>query len=195
MPSLPILDDPSANAKEREQEIWNLYREHGTVEAVVDRIGIPRQAVSAVIDGMPLRQVYRRKGILPAYKKEILKKALKAAAEVCGEPLTIPAYRLEAPSHGWPADLTITKAFGSWGEACAAAGVTFNTPKGAQRGSYGRGDCVKALRLCKAELGDVPSYERYSVWARENRQPSGSTVRVKIGPWREALQAAFDSKQ
>ncbi len=178
-------------AIEAKEQIWDLYRKHGTVERVAAEIGIPRPFVGSVIDQMPLRQIYRRTGQSTTYDQDFLKKCLREAAKVCGEPLTIPAYRQEAPKQEWPADLTITKAFGNWENACKAAGVKSNASQGPRRGAYTEEDCLIALRICKAEMGEIPSYEKYCDWAKINRRPSGATVRVKVGPWREALRKAY----
>lgn len=178
-------------AWQRKEEIWELYREHGTVEAVVEKTEIPRLYVARVIADMPLRQVYRRKGENKSYERSQIVESLRAAAKVCGEPLTIPAYRKEAPKQGWPADLTVIRAFGTWEDACKASRVKANPSEGPRKGSYTADDCISAVRICAAELDHVPNYEQYVQWARANRQPSGATVRVKVGPWREALKLAF----
>lgn len=190
---------PNTISDEREH-VWALYREHGTVEAVASALDKPRSEISLIIDQMPLRQIYRRKGIPPrAYTKAELKGVLKEAAQICGEPLTLPAYHKEAPKNGWPAALTITQAFGTWEVACHEAGVAVNASTGPRRGSISVEDCLIALRTCRADLIDTgeippagaPSYERYVKWAKANHKPSGPTVRVKIGPWRTALRMAY----
>jgi hypothetical protein len=184
------------------KQIWTLYEKHGTVEAVAKRIKFPRADIAKVIEAMPLRQIYRRKGEtaweLP--NAEILA-ALREAAKVCGEPLTIPAYREQAPKHGWPADLTVVRPYGTWQAACEAAGVKANESEGPRRGAITLEDCIEALRDCASELGATPSYETYSKWAKKNHRPSGPTVRVKVrqhqngsaprGAWSEALTLAF----
>lgn len=181
-------------------KIEELYREHGTVEAVADLLGVPRGVVSEVVDEMPLRQIYRRKGSPPtSYDRLSLIEILKKAAVVCGEPLTLPAYHKVAPKYKWPAALTITRAFGTWEAACNAAGVKVNPATGPRKGSYSVQDCLVALRVCRAALieareiseSGAPSYERYVKWARANQQPSGPTVRAKVGPWRDALSLAY----
>jgi hypothetical protein len=180
--------------------IWELYRKYGTVDAVAIELGMAREEIGPVIDEMPLRQLYRRRGSPPpAYDRESLAKALKDAAKVCGEPLTLPAYRQEAAKHGWPAAHTITKEFDTWEAACDYAKVKANPSIGPRKGSYTVEDCLVALRICRSDLIDreeldadgAPSYERYCKWARETGQPSGPTVRNKIGAWREAIRLAY----
>lgn len=182
------------------ERIWELYRKHGTVEAVADEMGLPRHEVSPIIDSMPLRQVFRHKGSAPTmYTDQELLDVLKEAGVVCGEPLTLPAYHKEAPKHGWPAALTHTQRFGTWEAGCNLAGVKVNKSTGPRKGSITVEDCLVALRVCRADLiagdeipeGGEPSYERYVKWARANGQPSGPTVRSKVGPWRTALEMAY----
>lgn len=179
------------NAWERQEEILELYKEFGTVEAVADHIGLSRQAVAPVLSGMERRQMYRRRGESPTYDIEYIKKSLQNAAKVAGEPLTIPGYRKIAPKMGLPADLTVIKAFGSWQAACDEAGVKVNPAEGPRRGSITPEQCIESIKECATELGRIPSYDKYSKWARANKKPSGPTVRVKIGPWSEALLLAF----
>lgn len=182
------------------KRVWDLYRKHGTVEAVADELGLPRHEVSPIIDEMPLRQVFRHKGSAPTmYSDDELLDVLREAGKICGEPLTLPAYHKEAPKHNWPAALTHTLRFGTWEAACKKAGVKVNKSTGPRKGSVSVEDCLIALRVCRADLidageipeGGEPSYERYVKWARANKRPSGPTVRVKVGPWRKALEMAY----
>jgi hypothetical protein len=180
------------SAWHRKEEIWDLYRKHGNVERVAVETELPHNVVAKVIRGMPARQAYRRKGETQSYDREKILSALREAAKICGEPLTIPAYRKEAPTRKWPADLTVIRAFGTWEKACKEAGVKANPSEGPRRGSYTAEDCIKAVRLCAADIEEIPSYDKYVKWARANRRPSGGTVRVKVGSWREVLKQAFE---
>lgn len=194
------------------EDVWNLYMDHGTVDAVAEALGVPRHEVSPIIDEMPLRQFYRHKGSAPTvYTDKQLKAVLREAAKVCGEPLTLPAYHKAAPKHGWPAALTITSRLGTWEEACKKAKVKVNKSTGPRKGSITVEKCLVALRVCRADLissgeipeGIEPSYERYVKWARANKQPSGPTVRAKVaeylrelgeepkGAWRKAIKMAY----
>lgn len=188
------------SAWEQKDKIWALYQRFGTVEDVAYRTGIPRTYISRIVGEMPLRQIYRRKGESHSYERSQIIEALREAAKVCGEPLTIPAYRSEASKRGWPADLTVIRAFdvngdsGTWEKACEAAGVKANPSEGPRKGSITAQECIGALRESREALGHVPSYEQYVKWARENKKPSGPTVRVKVGPWRKALKQAFEDE-
>lgn len=135
------------------QKIWELYEKHGTVEKVADILGVPRHEVSPIIDEMPLRQVFRRKGSASVlYTDDQLLDILRKAAKVCGEPLTLPNYHAKAPSEGWPAALTVTSRFGTWEEACKLAGVKVNKATGPRKGSITVEKCLVALRLCRADF-------------------------------------------
>lgn len=197
---MPSIAEQVADKVITREKVWALYREHGTVEKVAEAMGMPRSQVAPIIDQMPLRQVFRRKGT-PAsvYSRDELLGVLRAAGKVCGEPLTLPAYHAAAPTHEWPSALTITQVFGTWEEGCKEAGVAANKSTGPRKGSYTVEDCLVALRACRADLVDTgeiapdgaPSYDRYCKWAKPNKQPSGPTVRVKVGKWQEALSIAY----
>lgn len=179
-------------AQDRRDEIFKAYKRLGTVEAVVEELGLPRQFVAPILSEMELRQLYRRKGRAVHTDVNFILDCLKRAAEICGEPLTIPAYRSIAPENGFVADLTVVNAFGSWQNACEAAGVRANPAEGPRKGAYTVEDCLNSLRQCADELGRIPSYETYSGWAKGKKRPSGPTIRVKVRSWRNALLLAFD---
>jgi hypothetical protein len=182
-------------SKRERRNIWAIYRRLGTIDATAEEVKHSRAIVAAVVEEMPLRQVYRRLGATVSYERSEIIDALREAAKVCGEPLTIPAYRKQAPVAKWPTDVTVVKAFGSWADACEAAGVKANrrVTNGQRRsGAFSEQDCVDALRAyTEAHEGDTPSYERYTKWARGTDHPSGPSVRAICGSWREALRKAF----
>lgn len=195
---LPLSERRQQEALRRKDEIFECYRRFGTVEATAECVGIPKQYISPILHEMGLRQLYRKKGHSPSYSQEFIIECLKKAAQLQAvrtvgdeEPLTIPSYRMMAPTYGFPADLTVIRAFGTWEAACNAAGVRANPSEGPRRGAITAETCIEALRLCAGDLDRIPSYELYCQWARKYRMPSGPTVRVKIGPWREALLQAF----
>lgn len=173
------------------ERIQTLYRKHGTIEAVHEETGHPVEHISQIVANMPLREVYRRRGETPSYKHSYVVECLQEAAKELGEPLGRLRYREEAAKRGWPTDLTVIRAFKTWKKACDAAGVKCNPAEGPRKGAYTAQDCITAMRICAAEVERIPSYEMYSEWASERQQPSGSTVRVKVGPWRKALKRAF----
>lgn len=178
-------------------EIWALYEEWGTVEAVADKLGVPRHEVSPIIDEMPLRQVFRRKGSAPVvYSDKQLLAILKKASKVCGEPLTLPNYHREAPKHGWPAALTITQRFGTWEEACKLAGVKVNKATGRRKGSITVEKCLVALRLCRADFTReaIDYNERYRELKEKPADDltSEETVIVKGGEVAEDVEPSYE---
>jgi hypothetical protein len=179
------------DAWQRRDEIIEAYKEHGTIDDVARITELPRQYIGPVIATFEFRHLYRRKRPDLTHDPESILEALRAAAELCGEPLTIPAYRKVAPAHKFPADLTVVRAFDTWEAACQAAGVKANPSEGPRKGSITAAQCLDAIRRCGYDLQKIPSYDAYCKWARAAGEPSGPTVRVKIGPWREALLLAF----
>lgn len=112
-----------------------------------------------------------------------LAEALRTVAQ--GKPISQLGYdRLRAGSDLLPSGLLICLRFGSWREACAAAGVT---PADGTRGPYKRrcteAACESALVWAYQELGRFPSYSEYAAFARERDLPSGATVRNRLGRW------------
>lgn len=179
------------------EDVFNLYREHGTVEAVADALGVPRHEVSPIIDEMPLRQVYRHKGSAPTvYTDEELLNILREAAKVCGEPLTLPAYHREAPKHGWPAALTITQRFGTWEKACKLAGVKVNKSTGPRKGSITVDQCLIALRLCRADFAREAVAHNKAVRKLRKRDTSGLTPEERkilaIGEVAEDIEPSYE---
>lgn len=179
-------------AWQRRDEIIEAYKKVGTVDDTARTVGIPRQYVGPVISTYELRHLYRKKGEAASYDEDYILTSLQRAAQLCGEPLTIPAYRKVAPANDFPADLTVIRAFGTWRDACERAGVRANPSEGPRAGAITVDQCLAALRECATDIKHVPSYSEYNKWAKDNKRPSGPTVRVKIGPWRFALTLAFD---
>ena len=103
---------------------------------------------------------------------------LRPAAERLGEPLAINRYRKEAPRRGW-VYYTAANRFGSWAEACQAAGVRSYPPRGRMRTSlFGERECLQALKSCSEELGRSPKLTEYvSRSAEHPEQPKAETIR------------------
>lgn len=181
------------------EEVHELYRKYGTVDAVAEKLGVPAHEVGPVIDEMPLRQVYRHKGSAPTvYTDDELKALLKEAAEVCGEPLTLPAYHREAPKQGWPAALTITQRLGgkkqTWYAACQKAGVKANKPKGRRNGSITEEQCLVALRLCRADFtAEAVTHNNIvrELRARKSLSPEEKKI-LTIGEVAEDIEPSYE---
>ena len=108
------------------------------------------------------------------------------------EPLTMPEYEEWRGLRARPAGITITRRFGKWCIACDEAGVPC-TPRKRREGTT-KTQCAMALIEARERLGHYPSYNEYGdLWhdqLKEDGYPSGPTIRVKFGKWREALRNA-----
>jgi hypothetical protein len=119
---------------------------------------------------------------------EAIFKALDAAAaSMARPPLSREAYsswRARQKAMGAkriPSAGTVLSRFGSWGKACAAAGL--GTPH------WDRLDLIKALRA--AAGGSALTRTRYDAWvAAGHGRPAISTMQRQFGSWAKALEAA-----
>lgn len=186
-------------ADEQRERIIELYKEHGTVDAVVAIVELPRRPVSAIINTIPNRQMYRRQGTQISYSREELCGFLRQAAEYAGEPLTIPGYREAAVALGLPSYNTHIRHFSRedpdtpWQTALKVAGVRWNEPRGRRGATVTAAQRSAALRLYMAENGGDTSYQGYSDWAAgRDDVPSGSNMRA-IRPWNEIVAQALDT--
>lgn len=186
------------SAEEQREHIIELYKEHGTVDAVQAIVKLPRKPVSAIINSIPNREAYRRQGTQVSYGREELCAFLRRAAEHSGEPLTIPGYRQAASALGLPSYNTYIRHFAAegqetpWQTALAAAGVKGNDPRGRRRTTVTDQARIIALRRYMDDTGGDTSYQGYSDWAATHPDvPSGPNMRV-VRPWRELVAAALD---
>lgn len=179
-------------AFKRREEILEVYRRTGNLEVTSKEIGLPIRYIRVHIPDAD-RLYYRNKGVKDSYTIEQRREFLRRAAEVCGEPLTLPKYNAVAPDMGLPAQMTITSPYnGDWYEACKDAGVMANPPRGKRANSITPEDCMAGLRAYYEANGrQVPSYNQYNMWAKETSYPSGGSVRSKFVKWREAVKATF----
>lgn len=180
-------------------EIIEAYKAHGTIDAVVEITGRSREEVVEVVDAIPNREHYRRRGSRTYSSPEKLILDLQRAARHMGEPLTIPKYRTAAKELGLASLNTILKAFpddvSPWAAALKAAKVEGNPPRGRRKTSVTMEQCVDAVVKCWRELGERPSYDVYVEWCRDyppmkdGGPPSGPTVRLK--GWNQVVEAAL----
>jgi hypothetical protein len=78
----------------------------------------------------------------------------------------------------------IATRFGSWLEACAAAGV-----EGSRRPRFTRNEVIDALRAYLS-LHTDPSGKDYDHWAKAERRPSLAVVKSRFGSWARAVDEA-----
>ena len=119
------------------------------------------------------------------FSDERILAALRAAASICGEPLSHGRYDGVAREVGGPSSARIIQRFGSWRGACASAGVA--TTATARDSTTVTAAVAKYL----ASDGRTGTYADYQEWARGRAdRPSGPTVRNVMGGWNHAKAAA-----
>ena len=115
-------------------------------------------------------------------------KALQLAATYA-HPLTGSAYDnlVTIGEVSGPSRQTIANRFGSWVDACEAAGVECGRTL---RIDYTRrwtpSEMLAYLRICRDEIGRAPTVREYEIWARtHDGAPSEGTIRKQFGTWRD----------
>lgn len=123
---------------------------------------------------------------------------LQAAAEIHDladdAPLTGSMYDVVKEDLDGPSRPTISKMFGSWNEALAAAGLATSTkgrPKSSRYTEQQVWDYVIAYLLDPSVLN--PTYAGYDEWHRthEPAAPSAPYLRLRLGPWSYVRSEAF----
>ena len=125
------------------------------------------------------------------FGEEQMLEGLRAAAEEVGEPLIgdrYDEYREDHPSLA--TRIWIIRAFGSWSEACARAGVKAN-PGRARTRRWTEEQVLGYVRSYLVEAGPTGSFAGYGAWAREaDGAPSGPALRTYF-KWSEARRRAL----
>jgi hypothetical protein len=118
-----------------------------------------------------------------ARRERVMLRALKAAARELGETFARPSYQKLAHTRAWPSQSEISRHFGSWPAACAAAGV-----KRRRWTDVGDVELLALLRADAARRGRAP---HRAEWERSApNRPSSGTITRRFGTWSAALQAA-----
>lgn len=185
-------------AEQRRDGIIACYKQHGTIDAVVAHFELPRRIVAAIVDEIPNREAYRRRGVSLVRPREELLSDLQRAKAHAGEPLTIPGYRDAAKALGLASYDTQIRCFEAedpvhpWAHALKVAGIKGNPPQG-KRPRITPEQCIDAVVRCITEHGGQRvSYDAYREWATFTPgAPSGPTVRKALG-WNAAVDKAFD---
>lgn len=125
----------------------------------------------------------------PEYSDEDCFTALRRAAGPDGTTaVSMGAYARANEGFSVPADYTLVVRFGSWADACAAAGVT---PGARPKRDYATAWSDDELRSWLARFFDevgldpLPSMPQYKAWAaiQPGNPPSAITVRNRLGRW------------
>ncbi|KAA1421817.1 hypothetical protein F0U44_05985 [Nocardioides humilatus] len=125
----------------------------------------------------------------PEFSDAQLRAAISAAAAELGEPLTVGAYDTWQRSHDAASPALVIRRFGSWTQACAAAGVRTNTTRSTSR-RWTDDEVVEIVARYLRSPGSTGSFADYSGWAKDQEGvPSGATLRQRY-PWAEIKERA-----
>lgn len=130
----------------------------------------------------------------PDFSDEQLLDGLRAAAAELGEPLTAGGYDAWQRGRdiaGSPA--LLIRRFGSWRNACAAAGLQANATRSTSR-RWSEEDVVAVVARYLRSPGATGSFADYSAWAHGQEDvPSGATLRQRA-PWAELKRRAQEGR-
>lgn len=158
-----------------------------TIEVEIGReLGLSTRAVNEVIKDYPFKSLYDHKSrITPKFSDEDLIKAVRLIAQRLGEPLTKDQYATEVEGTDLPVPQTLIIRFGSWHDACEAAGVTSGKSFRRYTKRFDEEACLKAAKDFWDSREGPFSFVAYSEWAKGKDVPSGGTMRVRMGKWSE----------
>jgi hypothetical protein len=126
-----------------------------------------------------------------AFTDDQILEAIRAAARRCGEPLSHSRYDGVSGDVAGPSSARIVQRFGTWRQACSAAGVAAGSAGREYVQRWDRASVVIAVAQYLASEGCPRTYAGYEQWARAGAdRPSGATVRNVLGGWRAAKAAA-----
>lgn len=215
---LAALGRPGASgrqsARERRQarmeaatpEVVKAFRELRDVHAVASTTGVDTTTVRAILDDHDLlhQAVPKVRNKPSQYTDEEILDCIRSAASTQPQGLSHSAYDEHAKpltlddGRRWPTHQTATLRFGSWADACKAAGVE---PGRRMRKEYAvkwdAEDCVKAVAAFLEESwaeGNRATVVGYDEWQSDREAPSAATVRQRLGGWSAAVRLAAQSK-
>lgn len=111
-----------------------------------------------------------------------------------GAPLTGPFY----DAHRSPQSVgsgRIIQRFGTWSEACHAAGVEVEERTRVYRRGWSQEDLLAWARRYLEDAGPAPSYKDFQQWLREHKNdgaPSAATMRNRLGTWVTIVERAVE---
>jgi len=126
-----------------------------------------------------------------AFTDEDILRAIRDAAERCGEPLSHARYDAVAREVHGPSSARVIQRFGTWRGACLAAGIAARAAVREYQPRWRREQVVAAIAAYLSSEDRTGTYADYERWAREGPdRPSGATVRNVMGVWSAAKAAA-----
>jgi hypothetical protein len=121
-------------------------------------------------------------------------RALRAAAKVAGEPLSVGKYDKIRATFDGPSAIRLIQRFGSWSQACQAAGVRSGDPKRSYARKWERSQIVEFVRTYLA-LSRKVSFADFSNWLKQvPNAPSAATCRNVGISWSALLKSARTDK-
>jgi hypothetical protein len=124
------------------------------------------------------------------FSDEQVLEGLRQAAGVHGEPLSASAYDAYFAEHQLASRSRVVQRWGSWNEACAAAGLTVNVTHSGYRSKWSEAVITEHVADYLADARR-PSYAGYDAWQKSTSgAPSAQTVRNRFGSWQAAKAAA-----
>lgn len=126
----------------------------------------------------------------PDYSDAQLLAGLRAAADELGEPLTATAYDAWQRGRDAASPALVIRRFGSWLEACRAAGLATNKTRSTTR-RWSDDEVVAIVAAYLRTPGSTGSFAGYQAWAKEQEGvPSAATVRQRFPKWNELKERA-----
>ncbi|WP_114571782.1 homing endonuclease associated repeat-containing protein [Exiguobacterium flavidum] len=159
--------------------------EHGwhQPEVIIRQFGSWAEALSAA--GYEWNIDLQRESLekAPKYTKEEILKSFERYAQDVGSTITLKKYQeWRKTVHHAPSHYHIVKMFGSWHDACTAAGLEASV-------TYSKAELAASLRQAIEEVGFSLSFEAYREWAKRNNKPSTKALLHRYGSWSAAIHA------
>ena len=124
------------------------------------------------------------------YTDREIARALRTAARMAGEPLSVGKYDKIRDAFEGPSAIRLIQRFGSWSSACAAAGVKSGEAKRSYARKWERAQIVDLVKRYLAEKRKV-SFTDFSLWLKQvPASPSPATCRNVGISWSSLLASA-----
>ncbi|MFZ0077367.1 hypothetical protein D3D03_10895 [Exiguobacterium sp. RIT452] len=159
--------------------------EHGwpQPETIIRQFGSWPEALSAAGYEWHIDQQPEELERAPKYTKDEILKSFHRYAQDVGSTITLKKYQIWRKSvHHAPSHYHIVKMFGSWHDACTAAGLEASV-------TYSKAELAASLRQAIEEVGFSLSFEAYREWAKRNNKPSTKALLHRYGSWSAAIHA------
>jgi len=126
------------------------------------------------------------------YTDREISRALRTAARIAGEPLSVGKYDKIRSTFEGPSAIRLIQRFGSWNAACESAGVKAGEAKRSYIKKWNRDQIVLLVKQYLKEPGK-PSFASFSIWLKQVKDaPSAATCRNVGHSWSSLLKSARD---